>query len=332
VVATTPRIPGLEVHVPPGVVLQTADGPLTRITLTRMPVDRPPFPVPAGATFLFTPQTHSARVQRPDGTPSPTGVRFILPNFDGLAPGTRLDLWTYNTRNEWYSYGQGTVSADGTQIVPDPGVEFHTVTCAHILAADVNIANPPVDGLRLGDPVDVATGLFVYEKTDLGVQDVIPITVSRHYRQGDRSPLKSHRGLFPREWKQRELAVVECEMVRDNLSYLIGVAHVNDQNWAACLSAARDISRACILIAGDPNAQILWAESGEALCRGLKVAGDVVIDYGTLIPIIANERRTIVTFGIDPRGDFVNARLFLEDSLRSAYLSTLRILRTRMSG
>jgi hypothetical protein len=98
------------------VTLQTANGPLTSLTLTRIPVDRPPFPLPEGAKFSFTPQTHSARVQRPDGSPSPTGVRFILPNVEQLPAGTRLDLWTYDTQQRWYSYGQGTVSADGRQI------------------------------------------------------------------------------------------------------------------------------------------------------------------------------------------------------------------------
>jgi RHS repeat-associated protein len=185
VVATTPRIPGLEVHVPAGVVLQTADGPLTSITLTRIPVDRPPFPLPEGAKFSFTPQTHSAVVQRPDGSPSATGVRFIMPNVEGLAAGTRVDLWTYDTSQRWYRYGQGTVSKDGTQIVPDRGVEFHAVTCYFILGGDPGAVASIIGGARDGDPVDLATGLFLYEKVDLVVDDVIPIVISRHYRQGD---------------------------------------------------------------------------------------------------------------------------------------------------
>jgi hypothetical protein len=42
-----------------------------------------------------------------------------------------------------------------------------------------------IDGVRGGDPVDLASGLFLYEKTDLVVDDVIPIVIRRHYRQGD---------------------------------------------------------------------------------------------------------------------------------------------------
>src|SRR5499427_7007777 len=41
VVATTPKIPGLEVRIPGNVVLQTSGGPLSSMPLTRIPVDRP---------------------------------------------------------------------------------------------------------------------------------------------------------------------------------------------------------------------------------------------------------------------------------------------------
>jgi hypothetical protein len=42
VVATTPLIPGLAVQIPAGVILRTYDGgPLTALSLTRIPVDRP---------------------------------------------------------------------------------------------------------------------------------------------------------------------------------------------------------------------------------------------------------------------------------------------------
>jgi hypothetical protein len=53
-VATTPLIPGLELRIPGNVILQTSGGPLRTIPLTRIPVDRPPFPLPLGSTFSFT--------------------------------------------------------------------------------------------------------------------------------------------------------------------------------------------------------------------------------------------------------------------------------------
>src|SRR5436309_5569058 len=65
VVATTPRMPGLEVHIPKGVYLKYPKGGLlTELTLTPIPVDRPPFPLPAGVSngILFTLQMHGAKI------------------------------------------------------------------------------------------------------------------------------------------------------------------------------------------------------------------------------------------------------------------------------
>ncbi len=184
-VGTTPKIPGLEVRIPGNVILQTSGGPLTSMPLTRIPIDRPPFPLPKGATFFFTPQAHGALVQRPDGAPNPTGVRFILPNPDGLPPGTRVALQSYEPGKQWFTYGQGLVSADGTQIVPEAGVEFHRVTCALTLGSPVAFLAAILGGLRVADPVDIATGIFTMEKTDLVLPDVIPIVIKREYRQND---------------------------------------------------------------------------------------------------------------------------------------------------
>lgn len=36
-----------------------------------------------------------------------------------------------------------------------------------------------------GDPVDLGTGLFIYRKTDLFLPDVIPLVLTRTYRQND---------------------------------------------------------------------------------------------------------------------------------------------------
>jgi hypothetical protein len=187
IVATTPLIPGLEVRIPGNVILQTSGGPLTTMPLTRIPVDRPPFPLPAGATFSFTPQAHGALVQRPDGTPNSTGVRIILPNPDGLPPGTRVGLQSYEPAKGWFTYGYGLVSPDGKQIVPEPGVEFHRVTCYFYLAPITNFLFKAASLLKwlAADPVDLSTGIFTMEKTDLVLPDVIPIVIQREYRQND---------------------------------------------------------------------------------------------------------------------------------------------------
>ncbi|MGH7391689.1 MAG: RHS repeat-associated core domain-containing protein, partial [Candidatus Rokuibacteriota bacterium] len=204
IVATTPRVPGLEMRIPAGVVLRMRDGqPLRWVTLTQVPVDRPPFPLPEGTTFFFTPQTHGAQVERADGTASPRGVRFILPNVEQRAPGVRVDLWSYDTRRHWYVYGQGTVRRDGRQIMPDPGVEFHRVTCFFTyigLPGTAPPSGPTPAGASGGDPVDLATGMFVLTKTDLMVPDVIPIVIRRAYRpDGVRRPF-GWGGDLPYQW------------------------------------------------------------------------------------------------------------------------------------
>jgi RHS repeat-associated protein len=189
IVARTPRIPGLEVHVPAGVILRTDNGPLPSISLTQVPVDRPPYPLPPGTTFFFTPQGHGAQVLRADGTPNPTGVRIILPNADHLPAGARVDLTHYNYyRGGWSTYGQGTVSDDGRQIVPDPGVEFKRLGCAFSLGPDSAAGGAILAGLLDGEPVDLGTGLFTMEKVDLVLPDVIPIVIRRQYRPGNTFP------------------------------------------------------------------------------------------------------------------------------------------------
>ena len=77
-------------------------------------------------------------------------------------------------RNEW-------------QIIPDPGVEFFVVRCALPMGAvgAIPANSPVVDGPEVTDPVDPASGLFLYRKTDLVIPDVIPIVITRKYRQLD---------------------------------------------------------------------------------------------------------------------------------------------------
>lgn len=189
IVVTTPRVPGLELRIPAGVYLRSrhTGRPLRWVSLTRIPPDRPPFPVPEGTQFFFTPQTHGAEVLRPDGSRSSVGARFILPNYAGWAPGVRKDLWTFSLRRHWYVYGQGTVNRAGDQIIPDPGVEFFRVPCAHPIGGDsfAPATTAVANGRKGADPVDLATGLFVMQKTDLVIPDVIPIVIRRSYRPGD---------------------------------------------------------------------------------------------------------------------------------------------------
>lgn len=186
IVATNPLMPGLEMHIPAGVRLRTHDGSyLTSMALTPVPLNRTPIPIPAGTAFYFTPQAHDAVVETIDGRPS-VGIRIIYPNVSHLPPGTSVDLYDYNTQKGWYVYGQGTVTADGRQVVPEPGVGLQRLTCNNSMWNPFSPGGPaPGDGSSGGDPVDLGTGLFVNTKTDLTVNDTIPINLARTYRQND---------------------------------------------------------------------------------------------------------------------------------------------------
>ncbi|MDX6384798.1 MAG: hypothetical protein QOK48_2371, partial [Blastocatellia bacterium] len=186
IVATNPLMPGLEMHIPAGVRLRTHDGSyLTSMALTPVPLNRTPIPIPAGTAFYFTPQAHDAVVETIDGRPS-VGIRIIYPNVSHLSPGTSADLYDYNTQKGWYVYGQGTVTADGRQIIPDPGVGLQRLTCNNSMANPAAPGGPPPgDGSSDGDPVNLATGLFVYKKNDLVLPDTVPISLTRTYRQND---------------------------------------------------------------------------------------------------------------------------------------------------
>ncbi len=188
--ATTPRMPGLEIEIPTGVALRPpGGGRLTQLTMTPLPADRPPMPLPPGTRpmALFTLQTHGARVERLDGTESP-GVRIVYPNTLALPPGARVDFWTYDAAGRgWLVYGQGTVTADTRRVEPDRGVRLRRVQCIQFASpAEAPGTGPTPDrGPRRGDPVDLGTGLFVYEKTDLVLPDVIPVVLTRTYRPND---------------------------------------------------------------------------------------------------------------------------------------------------
>ncbi|HEY4026121.1 MAG TPA: RHS repeat-associated core domain-containing protein, partial [Candidatus Dormibacteraeota bacterium] len=179
VVLTNPDIPGLEVHLPRGTVVKDRNGKvIDRLSLTAIPVDRPPFPLPIAVDVpvYFTVQPGGAYVW-------PKGARIVYPNFTGLAAGTRVQFWDYDAaRKGWFTYGSGTVSRDATQVVPDPGVVVWEFTGAMI---DGSGFTPPADGMPPdpngddGDPVSLATGFFDYQKTDVVLPDTLPLVLGR---------------------------------------------------------------------------------------------------------------------------------------------------------
>ncbi len=186
VVLTTPMIPGLELHLPAGTVIRDIDGrPVTQISITPVPVDRPPFPLPNGFKVPVF-----ASIQPGGAQIIPPRARLVYPNYTDRRAGERINFWNYDPEGKgWYIYGQGTVSANGKQVVPDAGVTIYEFTGIMIASN----GDPPDRGPKPGngpsdkdgEPVDLGTGLFVYNKTDLAVFDLIPITLRRTYRPED---------------------------------------------------------------------------------------------------------------------------------------------------
>ena len=188
IVLTTPNIPGLELHIPAGTVIRDRNGKIvTKLNMTAIPTDRAPFPIPnVGVPVYFTIQPGGATLTSNNGR-AMKGARLVYPNFSGAAAGTRIDFWNYDTgRKGWYIYGQGTVTADGKQVMPDEGVVIYEFTGAMVSVPGLAPKDgAPEGGCKRGDPVDCFTGLFLHEKTDLFIQDRLPLEVRHSYRPRD---------------------------------------------------------------------------------------------------------------------------------------------------
>jgi RHS repeat-associated protein len=191
VVVSTPLIPGLELRLPPQTVIRDHDGKIvTSISITPVPLDRPPFPLPAGVQvpIYFTTQPGGASLSVL-GSAGPGGARLIYPNGLHMSPGSTMDFWRYEPDGAgWEVYGRGRVTPNGQQVVPDPGVEVYEFTGAMVAGPNYAPGNGPKPGNpagKDGDPVDLGTGLFVLQKTDLALRDVIPLALTRTYRQAD---------------------------------------------------------------------------------------------------------------------------------------------------
>jgi RHS repeat-associated protein len=178
----TPRVPGLEVKIPAGTTITDDQGhPVKDLNITAIPLDRPPFPLPpfVRVPVYFTVQPGGARLSK--------GARFVYPNWGDMAPGARVEFWNYDPDDRgWYVYGHGTVTPDGTRVVPDRGVRVWEFTGA----MSIDGPTPPITfpgpfGDLFGDPVDPYSGLFVYHKTDLTLPDTIPLSIQRTYRPND---------------------------------------------------------------------------------------------------------------------------------------------------
>lgn len=193
---TTPLLPGLELDIPPGTVIYDyQQRVVNQITITPIPLDRTPFPLPnVQVPIYFTIQPGGAwlKILNPTG---PTGARLIYPNTYNSPPGTPYQFWNYEADGQgWFIYGVGKVSPDHLHVVPDPGVTIYEFTGAMVGSTGAppngppphcGSASEPAPAACGDDPIDLSTGLFVHTETDLTLPDVIPLTLTRTYRPND---------------------------------------------------------------------------------------------------------------------------------------------------
>ena len=195
-VVTDPALPGFEMRIPADVTIVGWDGqPNTKVSVRTVPLDRMPLPPPdpplaARSVYMF----YFDKVG--GGVPTrPVPVSAL--NDLGLAPGEPAELWYYDegptpasAAHRWLMAGTATVGEDGATIRTDPGVGLPRFCCgAFLFAAKTGVSTTATsltrDGVRGGEPVDLATGLFVLDRTDLVVAGRLPVLPTRTYRTGD---------------------------------------------------------------------------------------------------------------------------------------------------
>lgn len=185
-VVQPPDIPDFSLIIPAGTTIMGWDNqPNTKVSVTRVPIDR--HPLPPLPPDVSAPWVYMFNFGKPGGGYPSRPIPTIFPNEMGSPPGTRVDLWYYDesptpdvNSNQWKIYGQGTVSEDGRQIVPDPGVGQPKFCCGGAVPAATREATG--SDTLVGDPVSASTGMFHLEVTDLVLPGRIPVVIKRGYR------------------------------------------------------------------------------------------------------------------------------------------------------
>ena len=110
-------VPGYAFTVAPGSVTNPDGTPYGGpLSLSQVHADRVPMAPPHGTLPLM------AGTLQPPGLHFNPPVQAQFPNTSGLAPGTVLDLYSYDhDQMAWVSQGPVRVSADGSVLVSDPG-------------------------------------------------------------------------------------------------------------------------------------------------------------------------------------------------------------------
>lgn len=184
-VITHPDIPGLELRIPAGAVIRDADGKIvTKVSITPVPVDRMPFPMPyAGVDVFYTIQPGGARIVSTAG--KPVGATLKYPNYSTQPPGATVALFDYDPQGRgWYVYSSGKVSPDGRSIEAKTPFTIYQFSASSAASEGGTEGKPgkPTNCDEVADPVICSTGIFVERNVDLVVRDVQSLVLRREYQ------------------------------------------------------------------------------------------------------------------------------------------------------
>ena len=190
-VVTNPQIPGLELHIPKGTVIRDRSGRVvTEVSITPIPVDRPPSPCRSIMCHL-SPCSRVAPICRGSTPPAPSAPEWFTRT---TTASLRRRDWTSGATIRWTRAGTFTARElsrrtvnRSSPILAWPSTRFTGAMVS--LPSNAPAEGPPPNPCRsqgqAADPVNCFTGLFLLERTDLTVNDTVPLTVARAYRPRD---------------------------------------------------------------------------------------------------------------------------------------------------
>jgi RHS repeat-associated protein len=189
---TFTSIPGVSITVYAGTTLSLADGSQPNpfpLSIVEIPYDKLPEKMPPDPTQdpVF------AMSIEPDNSSSSQPVAVSYPNRANTPPGTAMPLTSLDpTLGMMVNYGTGTVSGNGTQVIPDsdPSRPGHRYGISHFdwhfplpLPSNGSNPSPNPNNPNNGDPVDSFSGLMVLTKTDVAIGGARgQVAITRTYR------------------------------------------------------------------------------------------------------------------------------------------------------
>jgi RHS repeat-associated protein len=185
-------IPGVTITIYAGTTFSLSDGtqpnpfPLSIIEIpyNQIPDYMPPNPT-EDPVFAMSIEPFNSSSSQP--------IAVSYPNRKNTTPGTDMPLTSLNpTMGMMVNYGTGTVSPDGTQVIPDPDPANpgHLYGISHfdwhfpLPQPSPNNPSPDPDCPCDGDPIDFGSGILVETKTDIGFSSARgSIAFTRTYRE-----------------------------------------------------------------------------------------------------------------------------------------------------